>query len=119
MVAIRMRFMGVPSRACFAGRKRGRNYRRQRGLTALQKIELLGFSGSSDYASMKTPIDPALRSIRKHIVLTELVLIGFAVIAFVFGVMIGLPQDRDTPHRGYTVTIEQVESTAAVEPAGS
>jgi hypothetical protein len=68
---------------------------------------------------MKTLIDPALRSIRKHIVLTELVLIGFAVVAFVFGVMIGLPQDRDTSHRGYTVTIEPAEPTAQVESAGS
>lgn len=68
---------------------------------------------------MKTLIDPALRSIRKHIVLTELVLIGFAVVSFVFGVMIGLPQDRDTSRRGYTVTIEQVEEPAQVESAGS
>jgi len=68
---------------------------------------------------MKTLIDPALRSIRKHIVLTELVLIGFAVVAFVFGVMIGLPPDRETSRKGYTVTIEQVESPAQVEAAGS
>jgi hypothetical protein len=66
---------------------------------------------------MKTLIDPALRSIRKHIVLTELVLIGFAVVAFVFGVMIGLPGDRETSRRGYTVTIEPVEITAPVESA--
>ena len=68
---------------------------------------------------MKTLIDPALRSIRKHIVLTELVLIGFAVVAFVFGVMIGLPEDRDASRKGYAVTIEQIEPTAEVESAGS
>jgi hypothetical protein len=68
---------------------------------------------------MKTLIDPALRSIRKHIILTELVLIGFAVVAFVFGVMIGLPQDRDASRKGYAVTIEAAEPTAQVESAGS
>jgi len=68
---------------------------------------------------MKTLIDPALRSIRKHIVLTELVLIGFAVVAFVFGVMIGLPQDRDHTRQGYAVTVEAAEPAAQVESAGS
>ncbi len=68
---------------------------------------------------MKTLIDPALRSIRKHTVLTELVLIGFAVVAFVFGVMLGLPEGRDveTAHAGYSVTIEELPATS--DPAGS
>jgi ABC-type transporter Mla subunit MlaD len=68
---------------------------------------------------MNTLIGPALRSIRKHHVLTELILIGFAVVAFVIGVMLGLPGDGDETRRGYAVTVEATESPAEVESAGS
>jgi hypothetical protein len=68
---------------------------------------------------MKNILNPLLHTVRKHSVLTEIVLVGFAVIAFVLSLMLGLPNpDVPDPVRA---TQAQVSATAPgnSDPAGS
>jgi hypothetical protein len=83
----------------------------QPSLTFLQNNELLLSPKSSDYAPMKTII----HTIRKHSVLTEIVLVGFAVIAFVISLMLKLPSDAAL--NAARTTQAQAQAQVSVEPA--
>jgi hypothetical protein len=68
---------------------------------------------------MKTIFDPMLHSIRKHSVLTEIVLVGFAVIAFVLSLMLGLPSPQASDTARTTQAPVSVATPGGSDPAGS
>jgi hypothetical protein len=64
---------------------------------------------------MKTVI----HTIRKHHVLTEIVLVGFAVIAFVISAMITLPNDGAAQRAGASQAQYSEVTPGGSDPAGS
>lgn len=68
---------------------------------------------------MKTALNSALHSIRRHSVLTELVLVGFAVIAFVVSLMLGLPSDAARNAAQAAPAQASIASPGGSDPAGS